>query len=96
MFEKNKLNIYVFSVSILIELLRELLADFIFFKFNWSVSIATTVALRTAITTNAILLSYISLMERINVCKNTAMVDITMIAIFIFLFAPMETTFPDL
>ena len=75
------------------ELLRELLADFIFFKFNWSVSIATTVALRTAITTNAILLSYISLMERINVCKNTAIVEITIIAMFIFLFAPILIQF---
>lgn len=89
MFEKKYVNIYEALSSMEIELLLELLADFIFFKFNWSVSIATTVALRTAITTNAILLSYISLMERINVCKNTAMVDITMIAIFIFLFAPM-------
>lgn len=89
MFEKKYINIYEALSPMENELLRELLADFIFFKFNWSVSIATTVALRTAITTNAILLSYISLMERINVCKNTAMVDITMIAIFIFLFAPI-------
>ena len=72
-----------------IELLLELLADLIFFKFNCSVSIATTAALSTAITISAILLSYISLIDNIKVCRKTAIVEITIIAIFIFLFAPI-------